>query len=269
MILEARGVALFSGVQALVRLSRREGPTTLHTPHGGGAITTWSPVAAFRTTAIEHPSGARIACVEHLFAALAAYGAREGVAIFVEGGEPPILDGACASWCALLGELGVAPSKPPLEIARKEQIEVGDSTYRFSPATRSSVAVEIDLSDAGSLAAALPTKAEWKGTREEFTEKIAAARTFVLERDLASFANHSEAHAPPESFVVIGEARAHARGRKFDPHEPARHKLLDLLGDLFAFGGPPIGHIDATRPGHARNREAMRLAVARGVFARR
>lgn len=268
MILEARGVALFSGVQALVRFSRCEGPTTLHTSHGGGALTTWSPVAAFRTTAIEHPSGARIACVEHLFAALAAYGAREGVAIFVEGCELPILDGASAAWCALLDELGVAWSEPALTIAREESIEIGDSIYRFTSGARPSTAVEIDLSHAGTFAAALPTNARWSGTREEFVEKIARSRTFVLERDLPHFAENSEAHAPPESFVVIGETGVSARGREFDPSEPARHKLLDLLGDLFAHGGPPRGLIEATRPGHARNREAIRRAFELGVFVR-
>ena len=269
MTIEARGVALFSGEHAVVRFSRCEGPTTLHTSRGGGVLATWSPVRAFRTTAIEHGSGARLACVEHLFAALAAFGAHEGVEIVVEGSELPILDGACASWCALLEELGVAPSKPPLEIARGEQIEVGESTYRFSPAARSSVSVEIRFSDAGPYAASLPRNAEWNGTREEFIEKIAPSRTFVLERDLATFAQSSEAHAPPDSFVVIDELRANTRGRDFDPNEPARHKLLDLLGDLFAFGGPPVGRVEATRPGHARNLEAMRLALGRGVFIRR
>ncbi|MGH7283150.1 MAG: UDP-3-O-acyl-N-acetylglucosamine deacetylase [Polyangiaceae bacterium] len=266
MTFEARGVALFSGEHALVRLSRCEGPTTLHTSQGGGALETWSPIDAFRTTALAHSSGARVACVEHLFAALAAYGAHEGVAIFVQGAELPILDGASLEWCMLLDELGVASSAPSLAIARDAKIEVGESTYSFAPGSHASVAVTIDLTRAGSFAASLPTGSYWNGTRVDFAEKIASARTFVLERDLASFAKKSEAHAPPESFVVIDETGAKTAGRAFDPQEPARHKLLDLLGDLFAFGGPPLGHIEATRPGHAQSREAVRLALAQGIL---
>ena len=268
MTVEARGAALFSGEQAVVRFSAQRGPTSLHTARGGGPLATWSPTGAFRTTAIAHESSARVACVEHLFAALAAFGAYEDLRIFVEGNELPILDGACAAWCALLEEVRARPSPSPLRVAREETLEVGESTYRFAPGSQSSVAVQIDLSHAGSFAESLPRHAEWNGTRADFVEKIASARTFVLERDLAGFALESEAHAPPETFIVIGETTAYARGREFDPNEPARHKLLDFLGDLFAHGGPPTGRIEATRPGHARNHEAMRRAAQLGVFAR-
>lgn len=269
MSVEARGVALFSGAQTLVRLSRCEGPTTLHTSHGGGPIETWSPVDAFRTTTLAHASGARVACVEHLFAALAAHGAREGVAIFVEGSEAPILDGASSAWCAFLDDLDVSGTEASLVIARDAAIEVGESTYRFAPSADTSLAIEIDLIDAGSFAASLPRTAEWNGTRADFDGKIAAARTFVLARDLAHFGERSEAHAPPESFVVIDERGAKAAGRAFDPREPARHKLLDFLGDLFAHGGPPVGRIEAIRPGHARSHEAVRRAFERGILVRR
>jgi UDP-3-O-acyl-N-acetylglucosamine deacetylase len=52
------------------------------------------------------------------------------------------------------------------------------------------------------------------------------------------------------------------------PHELARHKLLDLLGDLYLFGGPARGKLRAERPGHARNHEVLRRALERGTIAR-
>ena len=46
------------------------------------------------------------------------------------------------------------------------------------------------------------------------------------------------------------------------PGEPARHKLLDLLGDLYLHGGPPLGRVRVTRPGHASNARALRRALS-------
>ena len=50
------------------------------------------------------------------------------------------------------------------------------------------------------------------------------------------------------------------------PDEPARHKLLDLMGDLYVHGGPPLGRIRVTRPGHASNAGALRRALDEGVL---
>jgi UDP-3-O-acyl-N-acetylglucosamine deacetylase len=65
--------------------------------------------------------------------------------------------------------------------------------------------------------------------------------------------------------VVIG-AEILCAGAPFSPDEPARHKLLDLAGDLFVYGGPPRGTVSAYRPGHWSTHEAMRVAIARGVI---
>jgi UDP-3-O-[3-hydroxymyristoyl] N-acetylglucosamine deacetylase len=65
--------------------------------------------------------------------------------------------------------------------------------------------------------------------------------------------------------VVIG-AEILAAGRPFAPDEPARHKLLDLVGDLFLYGGPPRGSVAAYRPGHWATHEAVRRAREAGVL---
>jgi UDP-3-O-[3-hydroxymyristoyl] N-acetylglucosamine deacetylase len=57
-------------------------------------------------------------------------------------------------------------------------------------------------------------------------------------------------------------------GRPAADRELARHKLLDLLGDAYLLGGPPIGSISALRPGHAANQRALREALASGLVAR-
>ena len=44
-------------------------------------------------------------------------------------------------------------------------------------------------------------------------------------------------------------------------------RLLDLLGDLYLFGGPPIGALSAFRPGHAANHRAVAEALGRGILS--
>ncbi len=68
--------------------------------------------------------------------------------------------------------------------------------------------------------------------------------------------------------VVIGPEIL-ARGRPFEADEPARHKLLDLIGDLFLYGGPPRGSVSASRPGHWATHEAMQRAREAGVLVSR
>jgi UDP-3-O-[3-hydroxymyristoyl] N-acetylglucosamine deacetylase len=52
------------------------------------------------------------------------------------------------------------------------------------------------------------------------------------------------------------------------PDEFARHKLLDLVGDLYLYGGPPRGTLRATRPGHGATHRAMTEALDRGIVGR-
>jgi len=84
-----------------------------------------------------------------------------------------------------------------------------------------------------------------------FMREIAPARTFVLERDLELLRQAGWIRGGRlESAVVVGEnGLRNPEGLRF-PDEFARHKVLDLLGDLFLLGGPLLGHVRALRSGH-------------------
>jgi UDP-3-O-[3-hydroxymyristoyl] N-acetylglucosamine deacetylase/3-hydroxyacyl-[acyl-carrier-protein] dehydratase len=86
---------------------------------------------------------------------------------------------------------------------------------------------------------------------QTFMKEIAPARTFVLERDLELLRKAGWIKGGKlESAVVVGEKGVkNPEGLRF-PDEFARHKVLDLLGDLFLLGGPLIGHVHALRSGH-------------------
>jgi len=88
-------------------------------------------------------------------------------------------------------------------------------------------------------------------TPEVFLEQIAPARTFVLERDLGTLREAGWIKGGRlESAIVVGADRVLNDEPLRFPDEFVRHKLLDLLGDLFILGGPLLGHVTAKCSGH-------------------
>lgn len=252
------GVGLHSGARACVTLTPRAGAVTLN----GRAIEELVVVDTARATSVASP---RVRTVEHLFAALAGQGIYEGVAIDVDGPEIPLLDGGAFAWVQSIRKLTIASKNPTLCVMTGATIPVGASSYTFAPARAVRTSVTIDFDDAR-----LVPDASWSGDAADFADRIAPARTFAFARELADLASRGLAsHVAPEAVVVLDDDRVHAAGRAFAWDEPARHKLLDLIGDLYVYGGPPIGAVHAHRPGHAATHEAMRRAMIEGVVVRR
>jgi UDP-3-O-[3-hydroxymyristoyl] N-acetylglucosamine deacetylase len=209
--------------------------------------------------------GQRVSTVEHLLAACAGLGVHDGLSIEVEGAELPLLDGAARAWCDALEEVGVDATEPRLEVARDAEVKVGESRYAFHVASGIRVAVTIDFRDVR-----LAASAEWNGDARDFASRIAPARTFAFAHEVDALSDRGLAsHVTPSSVVVIGHDSVLSAGAPFSADEPARHKLLDLVGDLFLYGGPPWGALSAHRPGHRATSAAMREALESGIVRRR
>ncbi len=253
------------GAPSTLVLRRQQGPVALGA--GGRWATTAElvPVRSERCTIAATRDGAlRLSTVEHLFAALAGLGIREGVAIDVCGPEVPLLDGGASAFVTALASLGVPASPAALVVAAEGVIEVGPSRYAFMPADGTHVAVDVAFAEIGYAAGA-----SWDGDAASFTEGIAPARTFGLEDEVAALVSRGLAsHVSPESVVVLGRERVLSSGRPFAVDEPARHKLLDLIGDLYLHGGPPRGAVVVSRPGHGATHEAVARALASGLLVR-
>jgi UDP-3-O-[3-hydroxymyristoyl] N-acetylglucosamine deacetylase len=259
------GVGLHSGASVHVTLRRRAGPVTLAAGGLEARVDQLSVVSTARATSVEAYGGAlRVGTVEHAFAALAGLGVYEGLALSVDGPEFPLLDGGSAAWCDAIDRLGVTSRRPRLRVARKATLEVGASRYEFEPGARVEVEVRLELD--GFDEARVAPKARWDGEADDFRRRIAPARTFVLARDIGDLvAGGLARHVEPASVVVLAPHAVHHAGRPFSADEPARHKLLDLMGDLYLSGGPPLGHLRAVRPGHAANAVAASRARAEGI----
>jgi UDP-3-O-[3-hydroxymyristoyl] N-acetylglucosamine deacetylase len=264
------GCGLHTGAASSVRFALHEGPVVLHAGGIEVAVGELRVVDTSRSTTVADASGqARITTIEHVLAALGGLGLHAGVAIRIDGPEPPLADGAARLFVDALRELGPAlrPSRSCLRVARAGVIEVGASRYELEPGeTDDSVVIEVvvDFDDPR-----IAHEARWTGDPEDFRTRIATARTFGFEHEVADLlARGLASHVTPESVVVFGKDRVLFSGAQVAADEPVRHKLLDLVGDLYLHGGPPRGRLRATRPGHAATHEVMLRALADGLVVR-
>jgi UDP-3-O-[3-hydroxymyristoyl] N-acetylglucosamine deacetylase len=247
-----------------VVLTGAPGPVALAQGGARAAVRDLVVASTARATTVEGVGGAlRVGTVEHAFAALAGLGIREGLELRVDGPELPLLDGGALAWCEALASLALPSGRPPLlRVTRAATYEVGPSRYELAPAEGIDVSVHVELD------ARFEPAARWLGDPADFVARIAPARTFALAREVEELARRGLArHADPASVVVLAPDAVLSKGRPFTPDEPARHKLLDLVGDLYLRGGPPSGRFHAVRPGHASNARAIARAVEDGVLA--
>jgi UDP-3-O-[3-hydroxymyristoyl] N-acetylglucosamine deacetylase len=262
------GPGLFRGQICTVRLVRRDGPLSFADGERELPVESLTAGADGRTSAL-FGANFRVSCVEHLFAALAAMGVRDGLRIEIDADELPLLDGGARKWMAALAELRLRPSVPALRVVAAGEVSVAGARYCFEPVQPGETAdphveVEIDGSDPR-----LTRFAAWAGDEVDFFERIALARTFARVTEIDwMLAQGMQANVEPTSVVLIGESEILCAGRPFAADEPARHKLLDFVGDLGLHGGPPSGRVRAIQPNHAATHTAVERALSEGLLRR-
>ena len=236
--------------------------------------------------ALTDGAGLHIDLVEHLLAALGGMGVRDGLWVCVDGPELPLLDGGARCYVDALVALGVVGhhhhetgaaetaglaerSGPPMRIVRSAELHACGATYQFTPGPSVEIRVELCFDHP----AIARQRAHWDGSAQQFADEIAPARTFGFSQDAAKFAVSGRAGGMLsgccdvlQSVVVFDDFGVAAASALPTPNEPARHKLLDLVGDLYTHGGPPLGTVFASRPGHTATHEIIRNAFAQGVL---
>lgn len=248
-----------------MRLSRAPGVVHFDTAHGHVGLeglyiarTDRGVKVAARAAELE------LDLVEHLFSAFGGLGIYEGVAIRAFGPELPLLDGGAQSFASALKALGVSPRAPRLHVARPARLALGDSVYDFAPSRSRHLTVHVEFAGRGE------ESASWDGTVAQFLKNIAPARTFGFRSEHRLLSSQGRAaHVDPHSVLILEED-----GSVLPPAVPpsadelARHKLLDLVGDLYFFGGPPVGSLNASRPGHTATHAVVRQALDDGILER-
>jgi UDP-3-O-[3-hydroxymyristoyl] N-acetylglucosamine deacetylase len=207
-----------------------------------------------RTTLGTNPNS--VTLVEHALAALA--GLRiDNCTIELNGPELPGLDGSAAGFVEALssaGNVSQTAFREILGITTPLRLTHDHTTLSIHAATDSSLRISYIL-DYGPKSPIPRQVATVEITPDSFAHEIAACRTFLLESEANQLRSQGIGrHVNFQDLIVYGPHGV------IDNHlrhadEPARHKILDLIGDLSLTGFDLSGHVVAYRSGHSLNVE--------------
>lgn len=209
-----------------------------------------SPTLSPRRTSIGKGE-AEAQTIEHLMAALAGLGI-DNIEIELDNDEVPGLDGSSFNFLELLDEAGIKEQKKERQyFAVKEPIfaEEEGSTIVALPSSEFKVSYTLNYNHP-----LLKTDfMELTVTPDAFKSEIARARTFCLENEVTELQHQGLGRgANYENTLVLGEEGVIKNELRYE-NEFIRHKILDLLGDLYLVGSPLKAHIIALRSGHSLN----------------
>ncbi len=209
--------------------------------------------------------GASVRTVEHLLAALAGMGV-VNVLMEVDGPEVPLLDGSAQLWVEAIAQAGLQfhPPYPPFQtppptLQAPLTLHAGDAFITAIPAdhTRLTYGIDFPHPAIGNQWFSL----DW--TPEGFAQEIAPARTFGFAEQVEQLRNLGLIKGGSlENALVCGPEGWINPPLRF-ANEPARHKLLDLVGDLSLLGVLPQAHILAYKASHTLHTRFAQLLQAR------
>ncbi len=280
------GITLFTGVSARIDITPAAAGLGLRFLTSGTAETHAIParvehvVPENRRTVVAlhplHPPGPAnpaVQTTEHLLSALAALGVTDAL-VRLTGPEIPMGDGSAAPFVEAILAAGLVdlpgPGVPPVRVLTPIILEDPAAGWRIEahPTDEPALIAEYRLHyppgaglEAQSAAFTLPIAVSDAAT-EAYRADIAPARTFSLAAEAqAARAMGLFKHLEPRDTLVIAPTGPINNAYRF-PNEPARHKLLDLIGDLALAGRPVQARVIATRTGHAHNHALARQLAA-------
>lgn len=230
-------------------------------------------------------NGAEIRTVEHVLAALAGCEI-DNIIVELTTNEPPVIDGSAKPFVEILFEAGFEEQDAPKDYLVIEQ------TVHYSDEKNEVDIVALPLNDF-KMTVMIDYKNPALGSQytglfnlqEEFAEEFAPARTFCFLHEVEDLYNQGLIKGGKfenavvivdrditqgeleelmkklgiEDTVVLGDNGILNNNQLRFKNEPARHKLIDLIGDLALIGAPIKGHILAARPGHKANIEFVKI----------
>ena len=214
-----------------------------------------------------------IETVEHCMAALHALGI-DNAEIELSGGELPGCDGSSQYFVDAILQAGIVDQpaeQKPLVIRETVRVCDGDAELIAVPTDTDDLNIIYDL-DYGPNGPLPRQIFPIRVSSEAFLREIAPARTFLFEEEAKQFrAAGLGQHLTYNDVVVIGPDGVVGNEFRY-PDECVRHKVLDLIGDLYLAGRPLRGKILARKSGHALNHELVRKlleGIERGERASR
>jgi UDP-3-O-[3-hydroxymyristoyl] N-acetylglucosamine deacetylase/3-hydroxyacyl-[acyl-carrier-protein] dehydratase len=233
-------------------------------------------IDTFRSTTLSN-QGANISTVEHILAALVGMGI-DNCLIEVNGPEIPIIDGSCDPFVRMIGESGILQQQAvKMWFIIDSDITLYDEAKRARmtafPWPEYKISTSVDFKNP-----VLKTQSAELRHMGDFKKEIAPCRTYCFVHDLEMLLNHNRVQGDIARNAIlvidkpVGKKEMIRLAKKFKikkfnvkrpgfldnlelrfENEIARHKLMDVIGDLALIGFPIKAQIIGKRPGHSTN----------------
>ena len=230
-------------------------------------------------------NGVKVYTIEHILASLRGAGV-DNVLIDIDCEEPPIQDGSAKNMIESLKLAGIVEQNAEREYLRvnKEVTYINEkigAEITITPADDFKMEVSVDYNSQ-----VLKPQTAVLDDMADFEKEIAPCRTFVFFQELEMLLKHNLIKGGDLSTAIVfvegfvGEEELQRVAKLFNKesvgvheggvlnnttlrfeNEPARHKLLDLIGDMTLLGKPILGHVKAFKPGHLANTEFAKLVL--------
>jgi UDP-3-O-[3-hydroxymyristoyl] N-acetylglucosamine deacetylase len=253
-ICECHGIGLHSGAKTTVRIMPADPGdgryfVRIDLPDAPRIPACVSSVSQTTLSTELTTNGASVRTVEHLLAALAAMGI-EDARIEIDGAELPLLDGSAQEWVNVITPAQAKSKSWNLAtsgiLTEPVWIYQGDAFVAALPSSllRFTYGIDFDVAPIGN------QWHSWQPDTEDFMTEIAPARTFGLAHQIEQLRSAGLIKGGTLENALVCDDQQWLNPPLRFLNEPARHKLLDLIGDLSLLGKFPRAHFMAYKASH-------------------
>ena len=257
------GRGLHTGLKVLMTMMPAEANTGIEfirrdVSQGQVVKARWHTVSDTQlSTTVANEMGVRVSTIEHLTAALYAFGI-DNARIVIDAPEVPIMDGSSAPFIQMLQEVGkVKQTEERLVICIDQAIGVTENraSASFLPSFVPWMDMSIDFAERpiGRQKLSLPFG------KDSFINEVSKARTFGFEKHLQELKRKGFARGSSlkNAILIADDKVVNCEGLRY-ADEFVRHKYLDAVGDLSLAGHYIIGHFIGHKSGHRLNNVLLR-----------
>lgn len=262
----AIGIGVHSG--AKVRMTLRPAPENtgivfVRTDRAGQAIRAHAENVSDTTlsTSIAE-SGVQVATVEHLMSALWGIGI-DNLIVELSAEEVPIMDGSAAPFIYLIHTVGIVEqeaAKQFIRVKREVHVTQGDAQARLTP--YDGFKADYTFVADHPVYNRYPKKAKLDFSTVSYADEVSRARSFGLVKELeqAQAINKCLGSSLENAVGIDDYAVVNDDGLRYQD-EFVKHKLLDVIGDLYLLGRPILGEFSGFKSGHALNNKLARALL--------
>ena len=272
--LEISGQALHSGSTVTMRISPQPTGTGIYfsrsdLPGQPRLKADVTAVVDTKKSVTLGKDGWRIATIEHLMAVFHGLGI-DNALVEVDGAELPLGDGSALFFAQRITEVGLIVQDQPREYLKvQEPLWVSGSVLKQGQPSKATLVIlpsdrlEISFTFSSDHQATGTQFLHYTLDASTFIREIAPARTIAFVKEIEYLRSQGLALSDAYDCAVIVGENGYQNELHF-PDEIVRHKILDILGDLYLVG-PLLGHLVAVRSGHALDLELARKISARSI----